>query len=71
MKELETRKCGEGNVPVFADKEDAENPMDREEVKSAVNAYKTGEDASSNSQVGLRGVKDRSRTNNSLAKTIA
>ena len=36
MKELETRKCGEGNVPVFADKEDAENPMDREEVKSAV-----------------------------------
>merc|ERR1712117_61163 len=33
---LETRKCGEGNIPIFADKEDAENPMDREEVKESV-----------------------------------
>merc|ERR1711915_663141 len=30
---LESRKCGEGNITIFRDKEDAENPMDREEIK--------------------------------------
>merc|ERR1712242_226851 len=30
---MESRKCGEGNVTIFRDKEDAENPMDREELK--------------------------------------
>jgi len=33
VKELESRKCGEGNITIFRDKEDADNPMDREEVK--------------------------------------
>ena len=28
--------CSEGKIPVFSDKEDAENPMDREEVKESV-----------------------------------
>merc|ERR1719232_1986569 len=27
VKELESRKCGEGNIQIFRDKEDAENPM--------------------------------------------
>merc|ERR1711936_176401 len=36
LKELEARKCGEGNVQIFRDKEDAENPMDREEIKEPV-----------------------------------
>jgi len=31
--QLEGRKCGEGNIEIFRDKEDADNPMDREEVK--------------------------------------
>merc|ERR1712242_131980 len=33
---MESRKCGEGNVTIFRDKEDAENPMDREEIKEPV-----------------------------------
>lgn len=33
---LESRKCSEGNISIFRDKEDAENPMDREEVKEPV-----------------------------------
>jgi len=33
VENLESRKCGEGNVNIFRDKEDAENPMDREELK--------------------------------------
>merc|ERR1712242_338882 len=33
---MESRKCGEGNVTIFRDKEDAENPMDREELKEPV-----------------------------------
>merc|ERR1712142_925849 len=33
---LESRKCGEGNITIFRDKEDAENPMDREEIKEPV-----------------------------------
>ena len=33
MDQLEGRKCGEGNIEIFRDKEDADNPMDREEVK--------------------------------------
>merc|ERR1712025_1544138 len=36
VKELESRKCGEGNITIFRDKEDAENPMDREEIKEPV-----------------------------------
>merc|ERR1719340_436723 len=36
VKELESRMCSEGKIPVFSDKEDAENPMDREEVKDSV-----------------------------------
>merc|ERR1719393_262468 len=36
VENLESRKCGEGNVTVFRDKEDAENPMDREELKEPV-----------------------------------
>merc|ERR1719330_1631174 len=36
VKELESRMCSEGKIPVFGDKEDAENPMDREEVKESV-----------------------------------
>merc|ERR1719330_612528 len=36
VKELESRMCSEGKIPVFSDKEDAENPMDREEVKESV-----------------------------------
>merc|ERR1712227_526848 len=36
VKELEVKKDGEGNIAVLSDKEDAENPMDREEVKSSV-----------------------------------
>merc|ERR1711931_359347 len=31
--QLEGRKCGQGNIDIFRDKEDADNPMDREEVK--------------------------------------
>jgi len=31
--QLEGRKCGEGNIVIFRDKEDADNPMDREEIK--------------------------------------
>eukprot|EP00092_Neocalanus_flemingeri_P000743 GFUD01000787.1.p1 GENE.GFUD01000787.1~~GFUD01000787.1.p1 ORF type:complete len:517 (+),score=146.06 GFUD01000787.1:114-1553(+) len=34
--QLEGRKCGAGNIDIFRDKEDAENPMDREEVKEPV-----------------------------------
>ena len=33
MDQLEGRKCGEGNIEIFRDKEDADNPMDREEIK--------------------------------------
>jgi len=36
VENLESRKCGEGNVTIFRDKEDAENPMDREELKEPV-----------------------------------
>ena len=36
VENLESRKCGEGNVNIFRDKEDAENPMDREELKEPV-----------------------------------
>merc|ERR1711994_327900 len=36
VENLESRKCGEGNVNIFRDKEDAENPMDREELKETV-----------------------------------
>merc|ERR1719348_1473915 len=32
---LEGRKCGEGKIEVHRDKADADNPMDREEVKEA------------------------------------
>ena len=32
METLESKKCGEGNVTIFRDKGDAENPMDREAV---------------------------------------
>jgi len=35
VEQLESRKCGEGNIDIFRDKEDADNPMDREEVKEA------------------------------------
>jgi len=31
--QLESRKCSAGNIDIFRDKEDADNPMDREEVK--------------------------------------
>ena len=42
------------------------------EVQSSLNAYITGgEEGSLNSQIGLRGMKERSRTNHGLAKTIA
>jgi len=33
VEQLESRKCGEGNIDIFRDKDDADNPMDREEVK--------------------------------------
>jgi len=33
---LTERKCGEGNIGIFRDKEDADNPMDREEIKENV-----------------------------------
>jgi len=33
VEELERRKCGAGNIEIFRDKEDADNPMDREEIK--------------------------------------
>jgi len=33
VEQLESRKCGEGNIVIFRDKEDADNPMDREEIK--------------------------------------
>lgn len=33
---LEGRKCGEGKVDITKDKEDADNPMDREELKEKV-----------------------------------
>ena len=36
VENLESRKCGEGNVSIFRVKEDAENPMDREELKEPV-----------------------------------
>ena len=36
METLESKKCGEGNVTIFGDKGDAENPMDREELKEPV-----------------------------------
>merc|ERR1712123_68606 len=34
VEQLEGRKCDEGNIMIFRDKEDADNPMDREEVKA-------------------------------------
>jgi len=33
---LEGRKCGEGKIEIFRDKEDADNPKDREEIKESV-----------------------------------
>ena len=36
METLESKKCGEGHVTIFRDKGDAENPMDREELKEPV-----------------------------------
>lgn len=33
---LDTRKCEEGNVSIFRDKEEADNPLDREEIKESV-----------------------------------
>lgn len=40
VENLESRKCGEGNITIFRDKEDAENPMDREELKEPVKLEK-------------------------------
>ena len=33
VEQLESRKCDAGNIDIFRDKSDADNPMDREEVK--------------------------------------